>query len=74
MNLDEIRDRYDELDNLINTVDYLIKESQSKDVKGDLEFLKFNYLDEKEMLEEKISELEEQEERELSREFDRVRI
>lgn len=74
MNLDEIRDRYDELDNLINTIDYLIKESQSKDVKGDLEFLKFNYLDEKEMLEEKISELEEQEERELSREFDRVRI
>lgn len=49
------RDRYDELDNLITTLDVLIDEITSKDLKEDLISLKSQYYDEREELEEEIS-------------------
>lgn len=64
-----IQDRYDELDNLISTIDLLLHDIESKDIKEDLEYIKYNYLSEKEELEDELAEMQEQEEKELENEY-----
>lgn len=66
-----IQDRYDELDNLISTIDVLLYETHSKDIISDLEYIKYQYLDEKEELEDKLAELYEQEEKAQKLEYER---
>ena len=72
--MEDIRERYDELDNLISTLNILIADTESKDIKEDLENFKFSYIDEKEELEEKLIKLEEKEEREANIEYEKSRI
>lgn len=66
-----IQDRYDELDNLISTIDLLLYDIESKDIKEDLEYIKYNYLNEKEELEDRLVELQEEEERQANYEYER---
>lgn len=50
-------DRYYELDNLINTIELLIEDCTSKDIKDNLLNFKEKYLDERNELENRIAEL-----------------
>ena len=68
------RDRYDELDNLISTLDRLISEITSKDIIDDLEYIKYNYIGEKDELEQEILDEEDAEERERDRQDYNSRI
>ena len=72
--MSDIQDRYDELDNLISTINCLITETTSRDIIEDLKEFKLNYIEEKQNLEYKISKFERQEERDLNYEFERSRI
>lgn len=54
-------DRYCELDNLINTIELLIEDCISKDIKDDLLKFKEKYLDERNELENRIAEFEKEE-------------
>lgn len=67
----DIQNRYDELDNLISTIDLLLYDIESKDIKEDLEYIKYNYLSEKEELEDRLVELQEEEERQANYEYER---
>lgn len=67
----DIQNRYDELDNLISTIDNLLYKTESKDIKEDLEYIKYNYLNEKEELEDRLVELQEEEERQANYEYER---
>ena len=67
----DIQNRYDELDNLISTIDNLLYKTESKDIKEDLEYIKYNYLNEKEELEDRLAELQEEEERQANYEYER---
>ena len=68
------RDRYDELDNLISSIDIIISDTNSRDIIDDLENIKNSYVNEKDELEQKISKQEEAEERALNIEFERSRF
>lgn len=72
--MSDIQDRYDELDNLISTINCLITETTSRDIIEDLKEFKLNYIEEKQNLEYKISKFERQEERDLNYEFERSRL
>lgn len=65
----DIQNRYDELDNLLSTIDVLIDEIESKDIIDDLEYIKYNYMGEKEDLEKELAKMQEQEEKELENEY-----
>lgn len=65
----DIQNRYDELDNLLSTIDVLIDEIESKDIIDDLEYIKYNYMGEKEDLEKELARMQEQEEKELENEY-----
>lgn len=68
------RERYDEIDNLITTLDILIGETESKDIIDDLEEIKYKYYDERDELETQIIEEENAEEREREREWYNSRL
>lgn len=68
------RDRYDEIDNLITTLDILIGETESEDIIDDLKDIKYKYYDERDELETKIIEEENAEEREREREWYNSRL
>lgn len=72
--MSDIQDRYDELDNLISTINCLITETTSRDIIEDLKEFKSNYIEEKQNLEHKIAKFERQEERDLNYEFERSRL
>lgn len=52
--MQKLEQRYDEVVNLINTVEMLIGVTNSKDILIDLESLKHYYLDELDLLEDEI--------------------
>lgn len=62
--MDEIKDRYYELDELISTLDMLKKQLSYQDIIEKLETTKSEYLEEWKSLEEKVCEFEKQEKKE----------
>lgn len=71
MELDTLQNRYDEIDNLISTIDSLLYDIESKDIKEELEYIKYKYYDEREELSYKIAELEHEEERWMNYQFEK---
>lgn len=74
MGIDELRDRYDELDNIISTIRILTKEIKDKDYIEKLEIIEFEAQDELDEIIPRIEQLEEEEEKELENEYNRERI
>lgn len=74
MGIDELRDRYDELDNIISSIRILTKEIKDKDYIEKLEIIEFEAQDELDEITPRIEQLEEEEEKELENEYNRERI
>ena len=74
MGIDELRDRYDELDNIISSIQILTKEIKDKDYIEKLEIIEFEAQDELDEITPRIEQLEEEEEKELEDEYNRERI
>lgn len=74
MNLDDLRDRYDELDNIISSIRILTKEIKDKDYIERLEIIEFEAQDELNEIIPKLEQLEEKEEEEMNREYERSKI
>lgn len=74
MGIDELRDRYDELDNIISSIQILTKEIKDKDYIERLEIIEFEAQDELDEITPRIEQLEEEEEKELENEYNRERI
>ena len=74
MGIDELRDRYDELDNIISSIQILTKEIKDKDYIEKLEIIEFESQDELDEITPRIEQLEEEEEKELENEYNRERI
>lgn len=74
MGIDELRDRYDELDNIISSIRILTKEIKDKDYIERLEIIEFEAQDELDEITPRIEQLEEEEEKELENEYNRERI
>ena len=74
MRIDELRDRYDELDNIISSIQILTKEIKDKDYIERLEIIEFEAQDELDEITPRIEQLEEEEEKELENEYNRERI
>lgn len=74
MKLEEKKDRLEEVENVIDTIDVLIIESNSEDIIEDLENFKSFYLQDMHDLEKEINALEEQEIRQMNREFEGSRL
>ena len=74
MGIDELRDRYDELDNIISSIRILTKEIKDKDYIEKLEIIEFEAQDELDEITPRIEQLEEEEEKELDNEYYRERI
>ncbi len=72
----DIQDRYDELVEFIDTIKCLRRTLKSKDLVEECNLLLFdeNYVDEKLDLEHKLAKMQEQEDEELEREYDKVRL
>lgn len=74
MGLEEKKDRLEEIENVIDTMDVLIRESNSEDIIDDLENFKSFYLHDMQELEKEINKLEDEEIKEMNREFERSRL
>lgn len=74
MNLDDLRDRYDELDNIISSIRILTKEITDKNYIEQLELIQYEAQNELDEIEPQIQKLEEEEEREINREYERSKI
>ena len=74
MGIDELRDRYDKLDNIISSIRILTKEIKDKDYIERLEIIEFEAQDELDEITPRIEQLEEEEEKELENEYNRERI
>ena len=74
MGIDELRDRYDELDNIISSIQILTKEIKDKYYIERLKIIEFEAQDELDEITPRIEQLEEEEEKELENEFNRERI
>lgn len=74
MGIDELRDRYDELDNIISSIQLLTTEIKDKDYIEKLEIIEFDAQDELDEIIPRIEQLEEEEEKELENEYNRERI
>jgi ElaB/YqjD/DUF883 family membrane-anchored ribosome-binding protein len=68
------QDRYDELDNIVRTLDNLIDDITDKNYIDMLNEIKFEAEDELEEVEEKLYRQEEEEQEELEDEFNRGRL
>lgn len=64
-----MEDRYYQLDNLILSLDTLESETTEKDILEDIQALKFQYIDERDELEKRVSEMEAKEQRDLENEY-----
>ena len=64
-----MEERYYQLDNLILSLDTLESETTEKDILEDIQALKFQYIDEKDELEKRVSEMEAKEQRDLENEY-----
>ena len=74
MNLDDLRYRYDELDNIISSIQNLIEEIKDRDYIERLEIIEFEAQDELNEIIPKLEQLEEKEEEEMNREYERSKI
>lgn len=64
-----MKERYYQLDNLILSLDTLESETTEKDILEDIQALKFQYIDERDELEKRVSEMEAREQRDLENEY-----
>lgn len=64
-----MEDRYYQLDNLILSLETLESETTEKDILEDIQALKFQYIDERDELEKRVSEMEAKEQRDLENEY-----
>lgn len=64
-----MEERYYQLDNLILSLDTLESETTEKDILEDIQALKFQYIDERDELEKRVSEMEAKEQRNLEKEY-----
>lgn len=64
-----MEERYYQLDNLILSLETLESETTEKDILEDIQALKFQYTDERDELEKRVSEMEAEEQRELENEY-----
>lgn len=64
-----MEDRYYQLDNLILSLETLESETTEKDILEDIQALKFQYIDERDELEKRVSEMESKEQRDLENEY-----
>ena len=74
MKLEELRNKYDELDNIISIIRILTKEITDKNYIEQLELIQYEAQDELDEIEPQIQKLEEEEEREINREYERSKI
>lgn len=68
--MEELQERYDELDNIISSLDMLIDEITDNEYIEQLREIKYQAENEKEEVEPRLRELQEQEEREMNREYE----
>lgn len=66
-----IQNRYDDLDNLISSIEVLETEIREEDILEDIREIKYRYQEEKENLGIQISEEQEREEKEMNYQFER---
>ena len=71
MKLEELRNKYDELDNIISSIRILTKEITDKNYIEQLELIQYEAQDELDEIEPQIQKLEEEEEREINKEYER---
>lgn len=64
-----MEERYYQLDNLILSLETLESETTEKDILEDIQALKFQYTDERDELEKRVSEMEAKEQRDLENEY-----
>ena len=74
MKLEELRNKYDELDNIISSIRILTKEITDKNYIEQLELIQYEAQNELDEIEPQIQKLEEEEEREINREYERSRL
>lgn len=65
----DYQDRYDELDNIISSIDILVDEISDKDYKDRLNEIKFDAQDEKEKVEKRLEEEKEEEGKQQEKEY-----
>ena len=65
----DLQDKYDELDNLISTLNVLIDDLTDRNYTDQLELIKFEAQNEFEEVSEQLDDLREQEEKEQEREY-----
>lgn len=70
----DLQRRYDELDEIVSSINLLIDEIDDQDYIDDLNEIKYRAQDELEEVQEKILEENEREEREMNRQFERSRF
>ena len=71
MTLEELRNKYDELDNIISSLNSLMDDLTDKNYIEQLEPIKYEAQNELDEIEPQIQKLEEEEEREMNREYER---
>ena len=74
MKLEELRNKYYELDNIISSIRILTKEITDKNYIEQLELIQYEAQNELDEIEPQIQKLEEEEEREINREYERSKI
>ena len=74
MELEELRNKYDELDNIISSLNSLMDDLTDKNYIEQLELIKYEAQNELDEIEPQIQKLEEEEEREMNREYERSKI
>ena len=74
MKLEELRNKYDELDDIISSIRILTKEITYKNYIEQLELIQYEAQNELDEIEPQIQKLEEEEEREMNREYEMSKI
>ena len=74
MTLEELRNKDDELDNIISSIRILTKEITDKHYIEQLVLIQYEAQNELDEIEPQIQKLEEEEEREINREYERSKI
>lgn len=74
MQLEELRNKYDELDNIISSIRILTEKITDKNYIEQLELIQYEAQNELDEIEPQIQKLEEEEEREINREYERSKI
>lgn len=70
----DLQERYDELDNIVSSIDILVDDISDKNYIDMLNEIKFEAQNEKEEIEEKLQEEYEKEEKQMNYEYQRSRL